>query len=150
MIDLRNPKLDPSAIVRALDLAPHPEGGHYRETWRDAPPDGGRGSATAILFLLACDEVSEWHRVDATELWIWQAGGPLVLTTSPDGHDAGAVHLGPDPGLHQSLQRVVPAGHWQTAASLGAWTLATCVVSPAFRFEGFELAPPGFRPTPRA
>ena len=150
MMDLRDPTLAAAAVIRALELQPHPEGGHYRETWRDEPADGGRGVGTAILFLLTLDELSDWHRVDADELWIWQAGAPLVLTTSPDGHDAESRHLGPDLGLRQAPQLLVPRGHWQTAVSLGNWTLVSCVVAPAFRFEGFEMAPAGWRPTPRA
>lgn len=149
MVDLRDPGLDAAAVIRGLALQPHPEGGHYRETWRDLPADGGRGAGTAILFLLADAEFSEWHRIDAEELWIWQAGAPLVLTLSPDGHDAAAQRLGPDLGLGQALQQRVPRGHWQTAVSMGRWSLMSCVVTPAFRFEGFELAPPGWRPTPR-
>jgi len=135
-------------VIRALGLQAHPEGGHYRETWRETPADGGRGAMTSILFLLALDEVSHWHRVDADELWVWQAGAPLVLTISPDGHDAAAHWLGPDLAAKQSLQRCVPRGHWQTATGLGAWTLVSCVVAPAFSFAGFELAAPGWRPTP--
>lgn len=149
MIDLRDPALTAAEVIRALELQPHPEGGHYRETWRDRPDTGDRGSGTAILFLLRDDELSDWHRVDADELWIWQAGAHLVLTTSPDGHDAEARHLGPDLGMRQSLQLLVPRGHWQTAVSLGRWTLVSCVVAPAFRFEGFEMAPPGWRPMPK-
>ena len=150
---------DPSAtaasaareVVRKLGLAPHPEGGHYRETFRDQRCDGdGRPVSTAILFLLAGDEVSEWHRVDAVEIWHYHAGAPLVLTLSPNGHDAAAHRLGPDFYAGQSPQLIVPAGCWQTAASLGAWTLVGCTVAPGFRFEGFELAPPGWRPRPRA
>ena len=148
MIDLRDSTLGADAVIRALGLRPHPEGGHYRETWRDEP-SGTRGMGSAIHFLLGADDLSEWHRVDADELWIWQGGAHLVLTTSPDGHDARASHLGPDLGMRQSLQILVPRGHWQTAVSLGAWTLVSCVVVPAFRFEGFEMAPPGWRPTPR-
>ena len=137
-------------VARLLNLAPHPEGGRYRETFRDAAvgPDG-RPASTAILFLLAGDEVSEWHRVDAAEVWHHHAGAPMVITLSPNGHDASAHHLGPDPRAGQSLQLAVPAGCWQTAASLGAWTLVGCTVAPGFRFEGFELAPPGWRPVPR-
>ncbi len=93
-----------------MSLAPHPEGGHYRETWRDAPAGGGRGAASAILFLLALDELSAWHRVDADELWVWQAGAPLVLTTSADGHDAAARWLGPDLAARPSLAPCVPRG----------------------------------------
>ncbi|QXM23729.1 cupin domain-containing protein [Elioraea tepida] len=148
-MDLRNPSLRAEEVVKALGLSPHPEGGWYRETWRDAPEDGSRGAGTAILFLLAAERHSHWHRVDAAELWLWHAGAPLVLTLSPDGHDAEAHLLGPDLGAGQHPQRLVPAGWWQTAASLGRWTLVSCTVSPAFRFEGFELAPPDWRPTPR-
>lgn len=148
-MNLLDPRTDPDAVIAALDLAPHPEGGWYRETWRDAPTDGSRGAGTAILFLLKAAEVSHWHRVDATELWHWHGGAPLVLTVSPNGHDAEAVRLGPDLGAGELPQRIVPAHWWQSAASLGRWTLVGCTVSPAFRFEGFELAPPDWRPVPR-
>ena len=137
-------------VIRALDLAPHPEGGHYRETFRDIAVDAdGRSRSTAILFLLAGDEFSDWHRVDAAEVWHFHAGAPLVITLSPNGHDASAHRLGPDFRAGQSPQVAVPAGCWQTAASMGAWTLVGCTVAPGFRFEGFELAPPNWRPTPR-
>jgi uncharacterized protein len=135
----------PAAAIRsALGLEPHPEGGAYRETWRDAPADGSRGAATSILFLLAADERSAWHRVDATELWLWQGGGALTLrVVGPDG--ALATHrLGPDIAGGEVLQAVVPAGCWQDAApARGAWVLAGCVVAPAFEFAGFALAEPG-------
>jgi predicted cupin superfamily sugar epimerase len=146
MIDLRDPATSAKAIAQALGLLPHPEGGHYRETWRDRPADGGRGAGTAILFLLAEGEVSHWHRVDAAELWIWQAGAPLFLGVSEDGREVSWMTLGPLPGEGQALQGVVPQDAWQSARSLGAWTLVTCTVSPAFRFEGFELAPQGWHP----
>lgn len=136
-------------MVALLDLQPHPEGGHYRETWRDEPADGGRGAGTAIYYLLEAGQVSAWHRVDAVEIWHWYAGAPLVLTTSPNGHDAEARHLGPELGRGQRPQLIVPKMTWLTAESLGAWTLIGCTVSPAFTFEGFELAPPDWRPTPR-
>ncbi len=135
------------AVIDRLGLKPHPEGGHYRETFRDAATDAeGRSRSTAILFLLEGDEVSAWHRVDAVEVWHHHAGAPLVLTVSADGHAAAASRLGPEIMAGQMPQLVVPAGHWQTAASLGAWTLCGCTVAPGFRFEGFELAPPGWRP----
>lgn len=137
-------------VVRLLGLAPHPEGGHYRETFRDAcPDDGGRSASTAIYYLLAAGETSEWHRVDAAEAWHFYAGAPLVLTTSPDGRDAAVHRLGVDLAGGERPQHVVPAGHWQTAASLGAWTLVGCTVAPGFDFAGFEIAPPGWRPAPR-
>lgn len=149
MSDLRRVDLAAASVIAELGLAPHPEGGHFRETWRDVPADGGRGAGTAILFLLARGEVSAWHRVDAAELWCWQAGAPLVLSVSADGRAAEARRLGPDLGAGEALQGLVPRGHWQSATSLGDWTLVTCVVAPAFRFEGFEMAPPGW-PTPRS
>ncbi len=136
-------------IIALLGLERHPEGGWYRETFRDPREIDGRAASTAIFFLLDVGEVSEWHRVDAVEIWHWHAGAPLVITTSPNGHDATAVHLGPEIAAGQRPQVVVPAGHWQTAVSLGAWTLVGCTVAPGFRFEGFELAPPGWRPMPR-
>ena len=133
-------------MIRALDLRPHPEGGHYRETWRDDPPDGGRGAATAILFLLAAGERSHWHRVDAAEIWLWHAGAPLRLGLSADGKSRAHRTIGPDLAAGAALQGVVPAGFWQAAESLGAWTLVSCVVAPAFAFSGFELAPPAWQP----
>ncbi len=137
-------------IIKRLDLKPHPEGGYYRETFRDERTDAnGRSVSSLIYFLLGAGDVSEWHRVDAAEIWHYYAGAPLVLTQSPNGHDASALHLGPDVLAGQHPQIVVPANHWQTATSLGAWTLVGCTVAPAFDFSGFELAPPGWRPTPR-
>lgn len=140
-IDLRDPTLTAARLRAALNLAPHPEGGHYRELWRDSPQDGARGAATSILFLLEAGERSHWHRVDAVELWLWQGGAALEL-----GIGLEAIRLGPDLGAGEQLQAVVPAGAWQAARPLGAWSLAGCVVAPAFRFEGFELAPPDFTP----
>ena len=137
-------------VIATLGLKPHPEGGHYRETFRDSRTVDGRSAGTAIYFLLDIGEVSAWHRVDATEIWHWHAGAPLVITTSPNGHDAAAQHLGPDLAAGQRPQCVVPAGHWQTATSLGAWTLVGCTVSPGFDFSGFEMAPPDWRPVPRS
>ena len=136
-------------VIAALELQPHPEGGHFRETYRHRPADGGRGHSTAIYYLLKAGEVSHWHRVDADEVWHWYAGGPLVLSISENGHDARALHLGPELLAGQRPQAVVPAGAWQAAESLGHWTLVGCTVAPAFDFAGFELAPPDWRPTPR-
>jgi hypothetical protein len=133
-------------VIAALGLRPHPEGGHYRETWRDAPADGGRGVGTAILYLLAATERSHWHRVDAAEGWHWHAGAALALDLSADGRAVEGVRLGPDLGTGERPFALVPAGCWQAARSLGAWTLAGCTVSPAFRFEGFEMAPAGWAP----
>jgi predicted cupin superfamily sugar epimerase len=142
--------LSAAEVVRLLDLAPHPEGGFYRETFRDqAAGPAGRAASTAIYYLLGAGDVSEWHRVDAAETWHFYAGAPLVLTVSPNGHDAEARHLGPGLTAGQRPQIIVPAGWWQTATSLGAWTLVGCTVAPGFDFAGFELAPPNWRPVPR-
>jgi predicted cupin superfamily sugar epimerase len=134
-------------IVRLLELAPHPEGGHFRETFREPAPDGRRGASTAIYFLLAAGEVSRWHRVDATEIWHFHAGAPLRLTWSADGSATEAVTLGSDLGAGERPQAVVPKLCWQMAESLGAWTLVGCTVAPAFEFAGFELAPDGWQPS---
>jgi uncharacterized protein len=137
--------LDPAQIIHLLGLSPHPEGGHYAETWRDLPRDGGRGAGTAIYYLLQKGEISRGHRVvDACEIWHWYAGAPLTLTLSPDGHDAETRLLGPDLAAGQQPQAIVPAGLWQMAESRGAWTLVGCTVAPAFVFEGFEMAPDDF------
>ncbi len=129
-------------VIAALGLAPHPEGGHFRETWRHAPHAGGRGAGTAIYYLLAAGEVSAWHRVDATEIWHFYAGAPLRLTIRAEGRDL-PVLLGGDVAGGHVPQAIVPSRAWQTAESTGAWTLVGCTVSPAFEFAGFELAPPG-------
>lgn len=128
-------------IIARLGLQPHPEGGWYRQSWV-GPEVAGRASGTAILFLLRAGEVSHWHRVDADEIWLWHAGAPLILSM---GAEAARHHrLGPDVLAGEAPQLVVPAGHWQAARSLGAFTLVSCTVSPGFRFAGFELAPPGW------
>jgi len=151
-MNLRDTAAPAAEVVRALGLLAHPEGGHFRETWRDQPDDGSRGAGTAILFLLAAGEVSHWHRVDADELWLWQAGAPLLLRRSAvggraDGRTVADSRLGPDLAAGEALQLLVPRRCWQSAASLGAWSLVSCVVAPAFRFAGFELAAAGWRPT---
>lgn len=142
-------RMTPQDLIRTLDLTRHPEGGWYRETWRAEAADGGRAAGTAIYYLLEAGDVSHWHRVDATEIWHHYLGGPLALTISPNGHDAESMVLGPAIETGQRPQRLVPAGWWQTATSLGAWTLAGCTVSPGFEFAGFEMAPPDWRPTAR-
>ncbi|MGI3167632.1 cupin domain-containing protein [Pseudooceanicola sp. C21-150M6] len=130
-------------VIAALDLAPHPEGGHYRQTWIGDGP--GRPAGTCIYFLLAAGERSHWHRVDAVEIWHWYAGAPLVLSVAAEARGP-ARHwtLGPLLDADSAPQVIVPEGHWQAATSRGGWTLVGCTVSPAFQFEGFELAPPGF------
>ena len=134
--------VDADWIIEHLGLVPHPEGGYYRETWRHDPGDGTRGAATAIYFLLRAGERSHWHRVDAAEVWHHYAGDALELSIGRDRR----VVLGPDVAEGEVPQAVVPAGEWQAASSLGAFTLVGCTVSPAFRFEGFELAPEGWSP----
>ncbi len=134
------------AIIRRLGLAPPPEGGHYRETFRHAPADGGRGAMTAIYFLLQACEVSRWHRVDAAEIWHFYAGAPLDLAIAEAGMAPRALVLGPDLLAGQAPQVTVPPGAWQSARSRGDWTLVGCTVGPAFEFAGFELAPPGWSP----
>lgn len=129
-------------IIAHLNLAPHPEGGHYRQTWVAA--GDGRPSGTCIYFLLAAGESSHWHKVDATEIWLFHAGAPLTLSLSET--DAGPAKdhvLGPDLTC-QSPQIIVPQDHWQAARSTGDYTLVSCTVSPGFQFEGFTLAPAGF------
>ncbi|MEM6662181.1 MAG: cupin domain-containing protein [Pseudomonadota bacterium] len=142
--------MTPKDLVARLNLQPHPEGGWYAETWRQDVPDGERASGTAIYYLLEAGDFSHWHKVDATEIWHWYAGAPLSLTISPDGHDAEAMVLGPEIMAGQRPQRIVPAGYWQTATSLGAFTLVGCTVSPGFEFAHFEMAAPDWRPVPRA
>nr|WP_269152240.1 cupin domain-containing protein [Xanthobacter oligotrophicus] len=132
-------------VVALLQLQPHPEGGHFRETFRDMPEGGGRGASTAIYFLLKAGQRSHWHRVDAAEVWHWHAGAPLTLAIA-DGEGRREVALGPDLKAGERPQAVVPPFAWQAAESRGAWTLVGCTVAPAFRFEGFELAPPGWEP----
>lgn len=141
--------LTAETVRRMLDLQPHPEGGYYRETWRAPAPPGERAAGSAIYFLLGVGDVSAWHRVDADEIWHFHAGAPLSLTLSENGADAEAHHLGPELAAGQRPQLRAPAHWWQTATSLGAWTLVSCTVSPAFEFSGFEMAPPDWRPTPR-
>jgi predicted cupin superfamily sugar epimerase len=133
-------------IIAALDLQPHPEGGHFRETFRDERGEGQRANATAIYFLLRAGEVSRWHRVDAAEVWHWYAGAPLELSQSVDGASLTTETLGNAIGRGHRPQIVVPAGAWQSARSLGDWTLAGCTVAPGFEFAGFELAPEGWSP----
>lgn len=137
--------LGANEIIRLLGMQPHPEGGHYTETYRTE--SDGRAASTAIYYLLQADQVSAWHRVDADEHWLWHAGGPLALTLAPPTGKGAAAHtLGPDLRAGQRPQATIPANHWQTAESLGAWTLVSCVVAPGFEFSGFELAPPDWRP----
>ncbi len=137
-------------VIRRLELVPHPEGGFYRETFRDDRCDpSGRAASTAIYYLLAAGQVAAWHRVDAAEVWHFYRGAPLAMSLAAEGRNPVSRRRGPDILKGEEPQLVVPAGCWQTAASLGAWTLVGCTVAPGFVFEAFEMAPPGWRPTPR-
>ena len=132
-------------IIARLALMPHPEGGWYRQTWVAEAQSGARPSGTAILFLLRAGERSHWHRVDAVEIWHFHAGAPLVLSLAETEDGPALEHvLGPNLFSGQSPQVIVPENWWQAARSTGDWTLVGCTVSPGFRFEGFELAAPGF------
>ena len=134
-------------VIRLLDLKPHPEGGHFRETFRDARQvDGGRAASTAIYFLLARGERSHWHRVDAVETWHWHAGAPLKLEIAPPGGRVEILMLGGNLVAGEQPQAAVPAHAWQAAQSLGDWTLCGCTVAPGFDFKGFELAPAHWTP----
>ncbi|HUZ33991.1 MAG TPA: cupin domain-containing protein [Xanthobacteraceae bacterium] len=138
--------LTAAAVIRLLDLAPHPEGGHFRETFRDPRiVDGKRAASTAIYFLLARGERSHWHRVDAVETWHWYAGAPLELAIAQDGRRE-RITLGADLAGGERPQAMVPAHAWQAAQSLGDWTLCGCTVAPGFDFAKFELAPKGWTP----
>jgi len=135
--------LTAAAVIEMLDLAPHPEGGHYRETFRDHRlVEGERAASTAIYFLLAAGERSRWHRVDAVEVWHWYAGAPLALSLA-EASPASVIRLGPDLAAGERPQAIVPAGAWQAAESLGGWTLVGCTVAPGFCFAGFEVAADG-------
>jgi predicted cupin superfamily sugar epimerase len=135
------------ALIQALTLQPHPEGGWYRETWRADAAPGERASATAILFLLEQGQQSHWHKVDATELWLFHAGSPLRLRTAED--DAGPVRevrLGPDVLFGEQPQLRIAPGAWQAAEADRGWALVSCIVSPGFEFAGFTLAEQGWSP----
>jgi len=131
-------------IIAHLSLAPHPEGGFYRQTWVEAT-DGARATGTSIYFLLKDGAASHWHRVDAVEIWHYYAGAPLILSMAAD--ENGPVEdilIGNDLAHGQFPQGIVPKDHWQAARTTGAYTLVGCTVSPGFQFEGFTLAPPDF------
>ena len=133
-------------IIATLKLAPHPEGGWFRETWRAAAEKGERASGTAIYYLLKAGERSHWHRVDATEIWHYYAGAPLKLSVSEDGKTARDIILGTDLAKNESPQIALAPYCWQAAQSLGDWTLVGCTVSPGFEFSGFEMAPKDWAP----
>jgi predicted cupin superfamily sugar epimerase len=134
-------------LIRVLNMRPHPEGGNYREVFRDNPPGGRtRAHCTGIYFILKAGEQSRWHRIDATEVWHFYRGSPLQLSIAPK--NGPAVHhvLGNDIVGGQRPQIVVPPNTWQSAISLGAYTLVGCTVAPGFNFDALEIAPVGFEP----
>lgn len=133
-------------IVELLGLERHPEGGWYRQTFADVREDGGRPHSTAIYYLLEGGIESRWHRVDAAEVWHWHDGAPMTVTTSRDGHARSENRLGPDIAGGERPQLVIPAFCWQSAKSLGDWTLVGCTVAPGFQFSTFEMAPEGWTP----
>jgi predicted cupin superfamily sugar epimerase len=142
------PKLSAADVIRLLDLKPHPEGGHFRETIRDLHADPKtRAHSTGIYFLLAAGERSHWHKVDAMEVWHYYAGAALTLEIAVDTNGPiERIKLGPDLAAGERPQAAVPAHSWQAAESQGDWTLVGCTVAPGFDFAGFELAPPDFSP----
>jgi predicted cupin superfamily sugar epimerase len=141
--------LTPTAaeIIARLELKPHPEGGHFRETFRDTRLDNdGRSASTAIYFLLARGERSHWHRIDAVEVWHYYAGSPLTLQIA-DSDEIRSVRLGADLAAGEVPQAIVPAQAWQAAESTGDWTLVGCTVAPGFDFATFELAQKDWTPS---
>ena len=142
------PPTDATAVIESLGMQAHPEGGWYVETWRaPAGADRARPDASTILYLLAAGERSHWHRVDAAEVWQWSGGDALELRIWADGDAAvTTIRLGGDVAAGERPQAVVATGAWQAARALGAYALVGCIVAPAFSFDGFELAPPGWEP----
>jgi predicted cupin superfamily sugar epimerase len=141
--------LSAADIIRLLDLGPHPEGGHYRQTFQDARRIGDRAASTAIYFLLARGERSHWHRIDSVEIWHYYAGAALTLDLQTSSGMIERLKLGPDIIAGERPQAAVPAHTWQAAQSTGEWTLVGCTVAPGFEFAGFELAPSGWTPVDR-
>lgn len=135
----------PEHLIERFGLAPHPEGGWFVETWRGPPGEDGRSIGTSILFLLRAGERSHWHRVDATEIWHHHAGEPLLVEIAPEAEPRSRVTIGDVSGGHEPLV-IVPTWAWQAATPMGDWALVGCTVTPGFRFEGFELAPPNWTP----
>jgi uncharacterized protein len=127
-------------VIRLLQLQAHPEGGYFRETFRDAKKVEGRSASTAIYFLLKQGEISRWHRIDAVEVWHWYSGAPIRLQIRHGEGPVETVLLGNDLLKNECPQVIVPAHAWQTAETLGAWTLVGCTVAPGFEFSRFEIA----------
>lgn len=132
-------------IIATLNMQPHPEGGHYVQTFQDEVTHNGRACSTAIYYLLQAGEISHWHRVDAAEVWLFHAGAPLTLRLS-DGTTVQTLRLGTNLAEGERPQGIVPPHMWQSAQSTGEWTLVSCTVAPGFRFENFAMAPPGWEP----
>lgn len=137
--------LGPQQLIDLLGLVPHPEGGHFIQTWQ-AASGAQRSSGTAIYFLLRAGERSHWHRIDSAEVWHHYAGAPLILETWVDGEAVTRRTLGTDLVAGERPQLVVEPGEWQSARTVGEWTLVGCTVSPGFEFRHFELAPPAWQP----
>lgn len=135
--------MTPLEIIAHLDLQPHPEGGHYRQTWADDTA-ADRPTGTCIYFLLQAGERGHWHRVDATEIWLYHAGAPLHLHMSATDAGPAKTHLLTPDLTVGAPQIIVPRDHWQSAETTGEYTLVSCTVSPGFSFDGFTLAPPEF------
>jgi predicted cupin superfamily sugar epimerase len=138
-------------LIQSLNLAPHPEGGWYRETWRAPAEEGQRPASSAVYYVIRPGQRSHWNRVDADEIWLWHAGDPLEVSMSPG--EAGPVttiRLGGNVGAGEYPQLIIPKGHWQAAdpveGSAAGYTFISCIVAPAFEFSGFELAAPGWAP----
>jgi uncharacterized protein len=140
-------KTSASDIIARLELRPHPEGGYYREMFRDQRCDAqGRACSSAIYFLLARGERSHWHRIDAAEIWHYYGGSALILRIANEGCTQHTVRLGPDLAAGERPQAIVPPSAWQCAATTGDWTLVGCTVAPGFEFASFELAKPDWSP----
>ena len=138
--------MDADYIINYLKLTEHPEGGWFKETFQSKETSNGRSNASLIYYLLKENENSHWHRVtDADEIWLWHLGDPLLLSYS-DERSTKEITLGPDLNNNEELQAVIPKSIWQKAKSNGAWSLVSCVVAPAFSFDGFEMAKKGWEP----
>tara|TARA_B000000437_G_C11682277_1_gene319716 strand:- start:1264 stop:1686 length:423 start_codon:yes stop_codon:yes gene_type:complete len=138
--------MDADYIINYLKLTEHPEGGWFKETFQSKETSNGRSNLSMIYYLLKENESSHWHRVtDADEIWLWHLGDPLLLSYS-DERSTKEITLGPDLNNNEKLQAVIPKSIWQKAKSNGAWSLVSCVVAPAFSFDGFEMAKKGWEP----
>ncbi|WP_224240582.1 cupin domain-containing protein [Hyalangium gracile] len=130
------------ALVKALGLQPHPEGGYYKETYRAVArvdtPRGPRAAGTAIYYLLPRGEFAAWHQVASDEVWHFYDGSPLALHLLTD---AGleTVVLGRDVTRGERPQALIPAGVLQAAVPRGDYTLVGCTVAPGFDFADWEM-----------